>query len=325
MKAIRQHEFGEPDVLVFSDVPDPEPGPGQVRIAVAAAGVHLIDTSMRRGEAGPLPVPDLPMTPGREVAGAVDAVGPEVDPALLGRRVVARVDGTSGGYAELALAPAALVHELPDALDAVTAVAMIGTGRTALMVLDAAGIGRDDIVLVTAAAGGLGALFVQAGLSAGAQVVGVAGGPAKVGQVRALGAHAVDYLQPDWPEQVSAVLGGARPTVVLDGVGGVAGRAAVQLLRPGGRALVFGFSAGDPSWFTAVTALRDDIEFPDMGGRPVGERLRALETRALAAAAAGRWTPLVTTFPLSDAAGAHRALEERRTSGKVVLLARGTS
>src|SRR5829696_5477060 len=100
MKAIRQYEFGGPDALRFEEVPDPEPGPGQVRIAVAAAGIHLVDTVLRTGTAGgPFPLPTLPMTPGREVAGTVLDVGPGVDAGWRGRPVVAHLGMASGGYA----------------------------------------------------------------------------------------------------------------------------------------------------------------------------------------------------------------------------------
>ena len=106
MHAIRQHAFGGPETLSYEEVPDLEPGEGQVRIAVDAAGVHLIDTTIRSGQTGgPYPVPDLPMTPGREVAGRVDRVGPGVDAALVGRRVVAHLGQASGGYAEQAARP----------------------------------------------------------------------------------------------------------------------------------------------------------------------------------------------------------------------------
>ena len=104
MKAIRQNAFGGPGELRLEDVPDPEPGEGQVRIRVEAAGVHLLDTVIRSGEASPRARPSLPMIPGREVAGVVDQTGPGADGALTGRRVVADLGLASGGYAELALA-----------------------------------------------------------------------------------------------------------------------------------------------------------------------------------------------------------------------------
>ncbi|WP_280242236.1 alcohol dehydrogenase catalytic domain-containing protein, partial [Nocardia abscessus] len=113
MHAIRLHAFGPAENLRYESVPDPVPGPGQVRIAVAAAGVHLIDTALRKGAAGPFPVPELPTIPGREVAGTVDRVGADVAPSQLGARVVAHHRAVPRGYAEQAVTDAARVHENP--------------------------------------------------------------------------------------------------------------------------------------------------------------------------------------------------------------------
>ena len=116
MRAVVLHEFGPPENLRFEEVADPEPGAGQVRIAVAAAGVHLIDTTVRSGASGgPFPLPDLPVTPGREVAGVVDAVGAGADRRWLGRRVVAHLGRASGGYAERAVREADRLHGCPTA------------------------------------------------------------------------------------------------------------------------------------------------------------------------------------------------------------------
>jgi NADPH2:quinone reductase len=197
MNAIRQYEFGAAENLRFEVFADPQPAEGQVAIAVEAAGVHVIDLSIRRGiPMGPFPLPALPMTPGREVAGTVDALGPGVDERWLRRRVVGHLGQAGGGYAERAVAPVEALHELGDGVGAEQAVAMIGTGRTAMAILEAGAITAQDTVLVTAAAGGIGTLLTQAALAAGAEVVGVAGGPEKVAHVRALGATvAVDYRE----------------------------------------------------------------------------------------------------------------------------------
>ena len=163
MHAIRQHAFGPPSTLVLESVPDPVPDTGQVLVRVGAAGVHLLDTAIRSGAGGgPFPLPDLPMTPGREVAGVVDRVGPGVSPSWLGRRVVAHLGQTSGGYAELAVAAVTSLHEIPDGVTDEAAVAAIGTGRTAMAVLEDARITQEDVVLVPAAAGGIGAFVVVA-------------------------------------------------------------------------------------------------------------------------------------------------------------------
>ena len=330
MHAIRQHAFGGPEVLVYEELPDLEPAEGQVRIAVEAAGVHLLDTSIRAGESGgPFPVPDLPMTPGREVAGAVDRVGPGVDESWAGRRVVAHLGRASGGYAAQAVAPVGSLHPLSEHVAPEAAVAMIGTGRTALAVLEVAEITADDVVIVTGAAGGLGALLVQAARRAGAVAVGLAGGDAKFAHVRDQGADlAVDYLRPDWPSRVTADLearfGDRTPTVLLDGVGGTAGRAALELVGVGGRVVLFGYSSGTPVELSSTDLFSRGLTAsaavgPRLLQRPGG--LREFETKALAALTAGELVPAVTaTFPLEDAAEAHRALESRATMGKVVLI-----
>src|ERR687898_595985 len=114
MQAIQQHEFGPAEKLVYEEVDDPVPGEGQARIAVEAAGVHLVDTLIRNGETGgPSPHPDLPMIPGREVAGTVDATGSGVDTRWLGQRVVAHLGMASGGYAELAGAAGGPPPQIP--------------------------------------------------------------------------------------------------------------------------------------------------------------------------------------------------------------------
>jgi NADPH2:quinone reductase len=326
MHAIRQHEFGPPETLIYEEVADPVPAEGQVRIAVEAAGVHLLDTTIRKGESGgPFPLPDLPMTPGREVAGRVEALGPGVDDQWLGRRVVAHLGMASGGYAELAVAPAGALHELPDDLEADAAVAMIGTGRTTMGILEVAQPTPDDVVLVTAAAGGIGSLLVQAAHNVGAIVAGVAGGPDKVERARKLGADVgVDYRDAGWPDTVGDALEGRSVTLALDGVGGEIGRSALELLGPGGRIVMFGWSSGTPLELSAGDLYAGGITASAAVGPRIMQRpggMRDLETRALAEADAGRLVPSVTRFPLADAAQAHAALEGRNTVGKTVLLA----
>jgi NADPH:quinone reductase len=324
MHAIRQYEFGPPENLRYEEVPEPEPAPDQVRIAVEASGVHLIDTAIRSGQ-GPeyYARPDLPMVPGREVAGVVDAIGVGADDFWAGRRVVAHLGLANGGYAETAVAPADALHELPGGLEAGTAVAMVGTGRTAVAILDTAALRDEDVVLVTAAAGGLGSLFVQAARNAGAAVVGLAGGPEKTERVRDLGATAaVDYLTSDWPRSVRDALGGREVSVVLDGVGGELGRQTLELLGPGGRMVVFGWSSGEPTKLTTMDVFGRSLTVTSGLGPDIGdpERKRELEATALAEAAAGHLVPLLSRFPLADAAGAHAALERRATVGKTVLI-----
>jgi NADPH2:quinone reductase len=334
MQAIRLHAFGPAENLTHEKTEDPEPGPGQVRIAVAAAGVHLLDAALREGMRGPAPEPTpLPTIPGREVAGTVESLGEGVAALWLGRRVVAHLgfalgvppgsSSSGGGYAELAVTDVDRLHEIPENLDFAQAVAMIGTGRTAMGIVQFAELGPDSVAVVPAAAGGIGTLLVQYARHAGATVIGLAGGPEKVALVRENGADlAVDYKDTTWPEQVRAHLGPRTATVVFDGVGGDVARAAVGLLGPGGRHLVFGWSGegiqgGEPLIVEGVT---EQVLGPVMLRKAGGPSpVRTLELRALAEAAAGRLTPAVTRFPLAEAAAAHRALETRGTIGKVVL------
>jgi NADPH2:quinone reductase len=325
MLAIRQHAFGGPQELRLEEVPDPHPDEGQVRIRVKSAGVHLIDTVIRRGEAsGPYPVPQLPMTPGREVAGVVDEIGRGFDERLVGQRVVADLGMQGGGYVELALARADSLHTIPNWLDADQAVAMIGAGRTAMAILEVAAPTADDVAIVTAAAGGIGTLLVQAIHAAGAMVIGAAGGERKASLVRELGASGVvDYSRFGWPDAVRSALGGRPVTLALDGVGGDIGRAALELLSPGGRLVMFGTASGAPTELSAGDLLGRGITASGAIGARIMQRpggLRPLDNRALEAAAEGRLTPVVgQRFALADAAAAHEAIESRATTGKTVL------
>lgn len=246
---------------------------------------------------------------------------PGVDERWLGKRVAAHLGQANGGYAELAVREVHALHELAEGLANDVAVAMIGTGRTTVAILEEAGLNSDDVVLVTAAAGGIGGLLVQAERNAGATVIAVAGGAAKVDQARALGATiVVDYTASDWAERVRAALAGRAVTLVLDGVGGTSGRAALELLGPGGRAVLFGWSSGAPHGLSDQDLAARGVTATTVLGPRILNRLRELEQRALAAAATGELMPVVSaSFPLAAAADAHRALESRGTVGKVLL------
>ena len=320
MKAIRLHAFGPAENLRYEEVPDPVPGPGMVLVAVEAAGVHLVDTMIRAGATGgsPIPVPELPTIPGREVAGRVSEVGPDVSSSWVGKRVVVHLGMVPGGYAERAVAKVESLYEIPDHVDAAQAVAAIGTGRTTAGILRQAQLTADDVVLVTAAAGGIGSYLVQAARNVGATVVGLAGGPAKVELVRSLGAqYAIDYRDPEW---AAALKGGVELTVLLDGVGGPNGQKAFELLGVGGRAFMFGWSGGGPIQFTHEDLMSRGLTAGWAIGAKLTRQLRELEAAALEETISGRWKALTTTFPLSDAASAHHALENRTTTGKVILI-----
>ncbi|MEQ4304541.1 zinc-binding dehydrogenase [Plantactinospora sp. B6F1] len=315
MRAVWLREFGGPERLLAAETPDPSAGPGQVVVAVEFANVTFVETQLRAGT-GPFPV-RLPTIPGNGVGGVVAEVGPEVDPALRGRRVVTSTGG-AGGYADRVAVDADGLVAVPDELPMESAVALLADGRTALLLLETAGVHPGERILVEAAAGGVGSLLVQLAGAAGATVVAVAGGDRKVALARDLGADlAVDYSTADWPARVRAGVGGID--VVFDGVGGTVGRSAFDLLDRGGRMVSFGLSSG--SWTQVpdevarergVTVVRSLTRSP--------EQLRELTRRALAEAAAGRLRPVIgQRFPLDRAADAHAAIQSRRTVGKTLL------
>lgn len=322
MRAVRVTGFGKPDVLRVEEVADPVPAADQVLIEVEAAGVGYGDVIVRSGRY-PFPVPYVP---GLEAGGTVAAVGPGGDPALLGRRVVATTLGMTGGYAELALARAGDVHEVPAGLSLRQAVAVFQAGAVAVGLVSAAGLRAGESVLVTAAAGRIGSLLVQHAKAVGARpVVGAAGGPGKAAAVRDFGADlAVDYTAPDWAAQVREATGGRGADVVLDAVGGAVGAQALRATADGGgRFAPYGFTSG--AWvgldahgigrrgLTVVGAL--GIAF----AKPAQEQY-ADAAEALRAATAGRLRPRIHgCFPLERAADAHTAVEGRGTVGAVLL------
>lgn len=322
MLAVVQDRHGGPDVLVPRDVPDPSPGPGRVRIRVAAAGVHLIDTTLRSGgRTGPVPAPELPATPGREVAGTVDALGDGVDPAWLGAPVSAHLGATgSGGYAELAVADVTALHRLPEGTDPADAVAVLGTGRMTEGLLELARPRAGETALVTSAAGGIGTLLIQALTALDVRVL-AAAGTGRLPDRLPDGVTGLDYDRPEWPDAARSATAGHGADLVFDGVGGAAGGAAFDLLAPGGRILLHGWSSGTPTTFTADDLWARALTAVVAVGPPIlALGLRRLEERALARLADRSWQPRTTAYPLAAAARAHADLEGRRTRGKVVLL-----
>lgn len=322
MRAILLKAFGPPDALVPEDVPDPVAGPGQALIRVSAVSITLIDTAIRAGN-GPTPAhrPALPVIPGNGVGGTVIAVGDAVDTSLIGRRVVSTTGG-SGGYAELVAVDAAEPIPVPDGLRLTDAVALLADGRTALALVRAVPPAPGEWVLVEAAGGGVGSLLVQLVARGGARVIAAARGARKLELARELGAElAVDYSLPGWTEEVRAATGGGVD-VVFDGVGGDIGRAALELVKDGGRFCVVGGSSG-----SMTAPSEDDVQRRRLrliGVWSVGrssEGVRTLAATALAEAAAGRLRPTIgQTFPLGRAADAHAAIEARATVGKTLLI-----
>jgi NADPH2:quinone reductase len=335
MRAIVVREYGGPEVLKLEDVPDPVPGPGELLVRVAASGIQFIETRTRTGAmrgVSPAAPKTLPWIPGREVAGEVIAVGDGVEGAgtdWIGRRIlgvtVEPPGGPGGGYAELARVSADAAHLLPDTVGYPEAVSLLGTGRTALGLVEMAGVGKGDTVLVESAAGAVGVLSMQLARAAGAErIIGLARGAEKLKLAEAFGAdQAIDYSADDWPEQVRA----AAPdgvTVVFDALGGEVGTAALELLADGGRFLIFGFSSGTMTQPDPDLVAERRISVLSYFGPPTGPRSPEAQFRlsrdVLAAVAEGRLRPYVgARFPLAAAAEAHAAIEQRRTTGKTVL------
>lgn len=317
MRGVWLTAYGAPEVLVAGPAPEPRVGAGQALIEVAYANITFIETMFRATGFGPFPK-ELPMIPGNGVGGVVRAVGPGADPALIGRRVVAGTGG-AGGYAELAAVDAGELVEVPAGLALDAAVALLADGRTAELLMRAAGVRRGDRVLIAAAAGGVGSLLVQLATGAGAHVVAAAGGAHKAALARRLGAEtSVDYLAPGWPERVRGAVGAVD--VVFEGVGGDLGRTAFALLGEGGRMLSHGFASGAPSGIDERAAAERGVALIAMPMAAAPQRL-AVTAAVLARAAAGELSPHIgQRVPLADAAAAHRAIEERRTMGKTLLV-----
>ncbi|GHE85354.1 NADPH:quinone reductase [Amycolatopsis deserti] len=309
---IEAERFGGPEVLRVKTVPDPHPGPGQVVVEVKVAGVLSIDTAIRRGEAGHLFPVTPPYVPGAGAAGQVTELGEGVDPSWCGQWVLADVDG---GYAEQVVATPAQLMRIPAGVGLREAMALLHDGATALAVFERVGVGRGERVLVQPAGGGLGSLLVQLAHAAGARVIGAARGAEKLETVRALGADAVvDYSEPGWTDRVGPV------DVAFDGVGGDLGRAAAELVVPSGRYSNYGW-AGGATVPAAEVAQRGVTAYglEQLHDYAPGRRARAERMLRLAARGAVR-TVIGQTFPLSRAADAHRALENRAAKGKTLLV-----
>jgi NADPH:quinone reductase len=308
MLAIRVDEFGDPSVLRPVEVPSPTAGDGEVVVAVEAAGVLSLDVQIRRGAATAFGV-SPPYIPGRGAAGTVIAGSS----AWVGRRVL--VDGPSTYAAEVA-APLSSVLEVPAALGAADAMALLHDGGTALAVLERTGVRPGENVLILPAAGGAGSVLLQLARAAGARVIGAARGPLKLQLARSLGADlVVDYGEPGWAEVVRRRVG--QVDVVFDGVGPTLGTEAFGLVADGGRYSNYGAAGGAPSRVTSPDVAVVGME--QLGTFAAGRRSR--QERILAEAAAGRIHPVVAReFELAKAADAHTALENREIAGKALLI-----
>ena len=250
MRAWVVQAHGEPaEVLELAEVETPEPGPGMVRVRVHAAGIGLPDVFMCRGSY-PL-TPKRPFTPGQEMAGTVTAVGPDVDPGLLGTRVMGVTAFTigHGAFAEEALASVSNLHPVPDDMSDAEAAGFIIPFHTGWIGLAIRGqVQRGETVLVLGASGGSGAAAIQLGSALGARVIAVAGGPEKTAYCEQMGADAViDHWSADIGDAAKALTDGTGVDVIYDTVGGDAADSAVRAIAREGRHLLIGFASG--SWF----------------------------------------------------------------------------
>lgn len=322
MRAVWLREFGPPEVLTIGEAPEPQAGPGQVVVQIAAAGITFVETQVR---AGMMRIPglgsNLPLIPGNGVAGTVISTGADVDPDFIGRRVVTSTGG-SGGYAEQVAVDASALIPIPDELSFLEAVTLLADGRTAMALIEAARVNASERVLVPAAGGGVGSLLVQLVANAGGYVIAAAGEARKLELARELGAAVtVSYAEPEWIDQVRRATDDSGVDLAFDGVGGVIGRAAFELVAPGGRFVLFGLASGsvtDASLAEIFFRRLSQIATPQIRSP---QHNRALIEQALAEAAAGRLRPVIgQTFPLEQTAVAHAAIESRATIGKTLLI-----
>jgi NADPH2:quinone reductase len=319
MRRIQFAEPGGPDVLALVEAPTPEPGPGEVRFDLAAAGVNFVEVYQREGR---YPVP-LPFVPGNEGAGTVSAVGDGVDGLRVGDRVVS-ID-LKGAYAEQALVDADRAVLVPDGIDLDTAAAAFLQGLTAhYLLLDTYPVRPGDVVLVHAAAGGMGLLLTQLATRLGATVVGTASTPEKAALAREAGAvDVVPYA--DVAAAVEKATGGTGVAAVYDGVGRDTFDASLANLRRRGTLVLYGASSGavppsDPmrlqhagSLFLTRPALAHHTAEP--------AELRRRADDLFGWLADGLSVRVHERYALAEASRAHADLEARRTTGKVVLVA----
>ncbi|GAA2028035.1 zinc-binding dehydrogenase [Catenulispora yoronensis] len=311
MQAIWLRAFGGPANLRAEQTPAPVLAPDTALVDVAYANITFVETQVRAGN-GPFR-PRLPFIPGNGVGGRIRAVGPGLDPAIVGTRVIGSTGG-SGGYAEQALVPADVLYRVPDHLPLDAAVAVLADGRTASLVLAAAAVRPGERVVVEAAAGGVGSLLTQLAKAAGATVVALAGGDRKTKLALDLGAdHAVDYTAPDWPARL-----GGPVDVVFDGVGGEIGRTAFARLVRGGRLVSYGLASGEWTAISETDAAARGVTVVRPSAGP--EDMRRHTDAALLAAAEGRLRPVIgQRFRLDRAADAHSVIESRQAVGKTLL------
>jgi NADPH:quinone reductase len=321
MKATRIHSFGDPSVLRFEDLPEPVPKPGEAVVKIDAAGVNFIDTYHRTGL---YPV-SLPLTLGQEAAGTVTAVGDGVTALKAGDRVA--WTGVFGSYAQFGAVPAARLVTLPKGVSTKQAAAAMLQGMTAqYLATSTYPLKSGDTALVHAGAGGVGLLLTQIAKMRGARVITTVGSEEKAALSREAGAdEVIVYTKEDFEAEAKRLTGGRGVQVVYDSVGKTTFEKSLNSLAPRGLLALFGQSSGpaDPinplvlsqkgSLFltrpTLVTYVAERAELEQRARDVLGW----IESGALK-------LRMEFEFPLKDAAEAHRALEGRRTTGKILLI-----
>jgi NADPH2:quinone reductase len=322
MKAIRVNEHGGPEVLSYEDVPDPEPGPDEARVRLAASGVNFIDIYLRTG----LYPKETPFTLGQEGAGEVDAVGEGLEELSAGDHVA--FASVPGSYAEYVVAPAdQLVPFNVTLVEARLAAAVMLQGMTAHYLTHSTfPLEKGQSALVHAAAGGVGLLLVQMAKMRGATVIGTAGSEEKARRAKGAGAdEVIVYTEQDFVEETRRITGGEGVHVVYDSVGKSTFDGSLDCLRPRGYMVLFGQSSGP------VPPL--DLQVLNQKGglfvtRPALAQYTATREELLRRAESVlSWVGNNTldvriggTYPLSDAQKAHRDLEGRKTTGKLILI-----
>jgi len=320
MKAIVVSRTGGPEVLEWRDHDPGAPGPGQVRIAVRAAGVNFIDVYFRTGL---YPRP-LPFVSGLEGAGVVEALGPGVSGFGVGDRVAWA--SAPGSYAQAVVAPAAQLVRVPAAVaDDVAAAAMLQGMTAHYLCRSTFPVKPGDTAVVHAAAGGVGLLLVQMLRALGATVIATCSTADKEKLAREAGAaHVIRYSEVDFQPEVRRITGGRGADVVYDAVGRTTFEGSLRSLRPRGMLVLYGQSSGPVppfelrqlndlgSLFLTRPSLAHYVATREELEQRAGDVLGAIATRKLDVRIGAR-------FALTDAAAAHRALEGRATTGKVVL------
>lgn len=321
MKAIRVHQHGGPEALRYEEAPLPEPGQGEARVKIEAAGVNFIDVYHRTG----LYPGRLPITPGMEGAGVVDAIGPDVSDLKPGDRVAYAMQ--QGSYAEYAVVPVWKLVSIPEGVDTRLAAAVMLQGMTAHYLSRATyPIQPGDTALVHAAAGGVGLLLVQMAKGRGARVIGTVSTEEKARLASQAGADEVIlYTQVDFEAETKRLTHGTGVNVVYDSVGVTTFDKSLNCLKPRGYMVLYGASSGpvpplDPQVLNAKGSLF--LTRPTLG-HYIADRTELISRAGdlFEWMAAGELQVRIDqTFPLSEAAEAHRHLEARKTQGKLLLI-----